>query len=238
MLLGRNQVINYQDITPKTIRELPVQIREIHSEIISMAGTGEISWAVARIHLLFDQLKQFGVLDLHYIVAVCTDIYTSMVERTAGLSHADRESEIYRFIQEIGTLTFIQDMEQLMVKEILRFDQLMRNMRHVDTPRAVRSAKEFIAHWYMDHLTLKDIADKVYLTPTYLAALFKKETGLTINEYLTQIRIERAKELLRDIGLSIQDVSEAVGYQDSRYFSRLFKNMTGGTPAWYRRHGT
>mgnify|MGYP001214515674 CR=1 FL=1 len=100
--------------------------------------------------------------------------------------------------------------------------------------RTVRLIRELIRKRYAEDLTLPDIAKEVYLSPNYMAAMFKKETGETVNDYMTRVRIERAKRLLLDPALSVTDVADAVGYRDSNYFSKLFKKMTGYSPKEYR----
>ncbi len=83
-------------------------------------------------------------------------------------------------------------------------------------------------------LSVKQLADSVYLTPTYLSALFKRKTGKTIGEYITSVRMEKAKELLRDPQFKLYHVSEQVGYEDPGYFAKIFKKQTGATPSEYR----
>jgi len=75
----------------------------------------------------------------------------------------------------------------------------------------------------------------VYLTPSYLSRLFKQETGVTITDYLINVRIEQAKNLLRSRpDLKTYEVGEQVGYPDSAYFTKLFKRIVGMTPNEYR----
>jgi two-component system response regulator YesN len=88
---------------------------------------------------------------------------------------------------------------------------------------------------YSDNtLTVSEIGKEVYLTDTYVSLLFKQETGKTVNEYLTNYRIERAKEMLKDPSQKLYDICFAVGYADPSYFSKLFKKITGFTPSSYR----
>lgn len=83
-------------------------------------------------------------------------------------------------------------------------------------------------------LCIKDLADAVYLTPSYLSGLFKRRTGTTINQYLTNMRIDQAKKLLRDNSLKLYHVADLVGYEDAAYFARIFKAQTGMTPSEYK----
>ncbi|GIP46885.1 hypothetical protein J53TS2_04760 [Paenibacillus sp. J53TS2] len=82
--------------------------------------------------------------------------------------------------------------------------------------------------------SLQSVAQKVYMTPTYLSMLFRTNTGKTFIEHLTDIRIDKAKELLRTTHLKNYEVAEKVGYQDPRYFSQIFKKKVGVSPSEYR----
>ena len=83
-------------------------------------------------------------------------------------------------------------------------------------------------------MSIKLLADEVYLTPTYLSSLFKKTTGSTIGQYLTEIRMNRAQELLTDPGWKLYQVAEMVGFEDANYFAKTFKKKTGMLPSEYR----
>ncbi|MDF2958908.1 MAG: AraC family transcriptional regulator [Paenibacillus sp.] len=84
------------------------------------------------------------------------------------------------------------------------------------------------------HATLYSVAQKVYMTPTYLSSLFKLNTGKTFIEQLTDIRISKAKDMLKSTHLKNYEVAEKVGYKDSRYFSQIFKKKVGVSPSEYR----
>ena len=74
----------------------------------------------------------------------------------------------------------------------------------------------------------------VYLSPAYLSRIFKQETGVTFNEYLNRVRLNKAKELLRRRELRMTDISLAVGYEDQSYFTKVFKRVAGMLPREYR----
>ena len=83
-------------------------------------------------------------------------------------------------------------------------------------------------------LSLSSLAAEVYLTPTYLSSLFKKNTGKTVGAYIVERRISRARTLLGDGGVKLYSVAREVGYTDQNYFARLFKRETGMTPSDYK----
>lgn len=84
-------------------------------------------------------------------------------------------------------------------------------------------------------LSLKRFANELFLNTSYLSSLFKKETGMTLTDYVNQNRINTAKRLLKSTTLSIQSVATAVGIPDIHYFTRLFRRETGFSPREYRK---
>ncbi|MFS0722420.1 response regulator [Paenibacillus sp. 1P07SE] len=87
---------------------------------------------------------------------------------------------------------------------------------------------------YTCELKLQDLADELSLHPVWLSQLFKKEVGTNFLDYVTELRIQRAKELLRQSSSKVYEIAEAVGYHDVHHFGRLFKKKTGLTPKEYR----
>ena len=98
----------------------------------------------------------------------------------------------------------------------------------------VSIVKGIVARRYMEPLSLNDVAAEVNLNPVYLSVLFKKETGTNFKDYLTGVRIDTAKSLLRKKE-SLAEVAEKVGYKDAKYFSKLFTRVVGVNPTQYRK---
>ncbi|GMK45940.1 DNA-binding response regulator [Paenibacillus glycanilyticus] len=115
------------------------------------------------------------------------------------------------------------------------FHQIMDRIsaRRPQYGEAVERACEYITLHYAEDLMLQDIADHVHLSRTYISELFKKETGMNYNEYLMQVRMEKAKELLKRQTLKVADAAALVGYSNTSYFIKLFKSYTGLSPAEY-----
>lgn len=100
----------------------------------------------------------------------------------------------------------------------------------------VEKAKRFIHEQIgQQDLSREEIASHVFLNPDYLTRIFKKETGMSISDYLQQRRIEYAKELLAHTNQSVSDIAAACGYSNLSYFSTLFKKAVGSNPVDYRK---
>ena len=100
----------------------------------------------------------------------------------------------------------------------------------------IRKAKEFIGEHYADpELTLRRVANEVAMSNNHFCTIFSQETGVTFTEYITNLRIDKAKELLRDKQMRTSDVAASIGYNDPHYFSYLFKKYTDLSPRDFRK---
>ena len=84
-----------------------------------------------------------------------------------------------------------------------------------------------------EEITLEQLAEMLYVTPTYLSKTFKAATGVGPINYLIQIRLNHAKELLKNDSLSVKEVAKTVGYEDAYHFSKLFKKYYGKSPSQF-----
>ena len=107
-------------------------------------------------------------------------------------------------------------------------------MRKRKDRRLVETVKEYVQKHYMEEISLNRVADAVYANASYICNLFKSQTGENFVEYLTRLRIEKAKALLKDVRIKTYEVGQLVGYSDATYFSKVFKKMVGITPSEYR----
>lgn len=128
--------------------------------------------------------------------------------------------------------SFDQMIKAIREKAALFFERLKAMEK--ENPIVYR-IKEYIAsHYDNDSLSVRDISEYVDRSVSYICNLFKNETGQTLNQYITEYRLIRAKQLLRDPKIRINKVSNLVGYSDGNYFAKLFKKMEGISPSRYR----
>lgn len=101
--------------------------------------------------------------------------------------------------------------------------------------KIVRDALNFIREHYNENITLTDVAEYISISKNYLCDIFKKELNVTFINYVMNLRIEKAKELLTSTDMKMYEISTMVGYNDYAYFSQIFKRHTGTTLSAYRR---
>jgi len=148
-------------------------------------------------------------------------------------------SEIIPVMDDIeGFLVKIQAIEQ--IKESLReiFTAALtfrNNQAQYERTKLIFQAKDFIdSHFTNPNLLLNDVAATVNLSPSHFSVVFGRETGESFKDYLTRVRIERAKELLRTTSMKCSEIAYQSGYNDPHYFSYVFRKNTGLPPQQFR----
>ena len=168
-------------------------------------------------------------------------IFMDMVLATAKFVN-ELGGEVDQVIPELGSietvLTNIKTLEQLyeQVRKILSNALAFRDSRtHKQYAGMIQQAKEYIDRHYMDpNLSLNQVAAQVNLSPSHFSVVFSQKTCQTFKGYLTEIRINKAKELLRMTTLRSAEISYQIGYNDPHYFSYVFRKNTGLSPSEFR----
>ena len=135
--------------------------------------------------------------------------------------------------QNISNFHTLGELEIFCIKKIEMFFECRREKR--DNKSKILQIKRFIENNYMNNdLSVKMISEHTFLSLAYMCSIFKQETGDTINRHITDYRIEKSKELLKNRSSNISSVAESVGFNDSQYFAKTFKKKTGFTPTEYK----
>lgn len=169
--------------------------------------------------------KQLSSLYVKYI-------FIDIIKKISDKLGNKIKNEVRECINTLSAVSSISDIYDCLVPIFERLDQFQNNINH--DKRIVSQIMQCIQQEYMNDLTLEYLSDKVYLSPAYTSTLFKKETGQTITNYINSVRMEKAKELLKNTNMKIVDICPAVGYSSQTYFCILFKSMFGMTPTDYR----
>jgi len=135
-------------------------------------------------------------------------------------------------IRNAETLAEIREWLIGWIRQSLRFARAAVNIKY--RPE-IRKVMDMIQGEYASQLKVSDMARRVGFAENYLSVLFRKETGSKIVDYLTAVRMEKARELLKDPTYKIYEIAEMVGYGDSNHFSKYFKKIEGVFPLEYRK---
>lgn len=110
----------------------------------------------------------------------------------------------------------------------------IHRLNDLDNACRMRNIVQYVETYYMEELNLEKLSSRFFLSREHISRKFKQETGMTLSKYMTKLRIDQAKSRLRESDESILSISLMLGYQDEKYFSKLFKKITGFTPFEYR----
>lgn len=142
--------------------------------------------------------------------------------------------EIDNIQAEITTFRSLHLLHVWMKKLCARTLDKLLVLQDISGYHVAEKVYQLVKHSYADELHLKDIAEKLYFTPDYLGRLFRAAYGIGFHDFLNQQRMNAAKRLLENTGMSVGQVAVAVGFQNADYFTRLFKKQEGVTPSSYR----
>lgn len=183
---------------------------------------------------------------VHFYGPNMCSIYEKYVERGGRpYFHPNNLSE-YEFIlnqlYDIASSTdYIRDMRifekltNLLTKLMEESWQPGSSCYNVSNKRNLQAVKDYLDQNYQDKIILDKLSEKFFINKFYLTRIFKEQFGTSINNYLTQIRITHAKQLLRFTELTIKEIGVKCGLSDENYLTRVFKKMEGLTPGEFRR---
>lgn len=145
------------------------------------------------------------------------------------------EYQYKRVFQKIQNAISIQDMKNAVQNSLTVLMEELLEKRMNQKRKPIRVALQYIEKNFQENLSLEVVAEKVNLNPVYFSNIFKKETGENFVDYLHKYRIEIAKERLRGEDTPIVNIAMEIGYNDAKYFSKLFKKYVGVKPTDYRK---
>lgn len=175
-----------------------------------------------------------SVLMRQYIIMDAYIVMMSFCEKFEGIEGEmqAQSEELKNSMKTIQTLEEIKNYIRMLLKKIIGVRDTISGRRYSDI---IEIAKDQIRKTYMsDEISLNTIAAEVGMSPSYFSSIFSKEMGKTFVEYLTEIRMDRAKELLMCSSMKTSEIGYEVGYKDPHYFSYIFKKTQNCTPKEFR----
>ncbi len=138
------------------------------------------------------------------------------------------------YLDTIMSLDDYEDIRNWFLEKMMQVCCSIRDKNEEHSESVVEKAKAYIQENFNREISLDDVSKEVNISPYYFSKIFKEESGENFTEYLTNIRIRKARELLENADMSIKEIGVMSGYSDPNYFSRIFKKHQGVTPREYR----
>lgn len=183
--------------------------------------------------LLMDYFGKLGILYKQYPADTKNLMAELMILlfTEASRSHIIEEGASYTtYLKEIQDMDNFYELQNICIRRIKDLTQRMKSEKEIKVSQVIADAKRYIDENYNKEIGLKETSEAVAISPQYFSKIFKEELGVNYIDYLTQVRMEHAKAMLRERKLSIKEICFEIGYNDPNYFSRLFKKHVGVSP--------
>lgn len=229
---GEN-VLHIKDATTRPVHEKDYSFSKIKNDqdmMIKVLEDGNVKEVEERLQNIFTKLFRDYSDDLELIRTCMMELMVLVF--TSGYRNGIYEENHVStdYIHEIRQFTNAFDLKNYCVTKTLEIATHIQSLKKTKVSVIIRDAMEYINANYEKDLRLKDIAEVVSISPQYFSKIFKDELGYNFIDYLTHVRMQVAKEMLKEGKSSIKEISFLIGYNDPNYFSRLFKKVEGISP--------
>ena len=236
-----DRVEHYDPKPPIALSAIPYTSLEaryaVENAMLDAIRRGNIAEATYQQNLFMgfslDQRVSDRLRDVKDMIIAVNTLYRKTIQQAAvhplyidGLSG--------QFVAEIEAAENPEQVTALIPKMIRQYCLLVQQPSLASYSGVVRDCLNYIDFHYMEPLSLDTLAGRFSVNKNYLSTRFHKEKGMTVTDYINQIRVNRASGLLLHTSMSIQQVAEQCGFTDGNYFARIFKKLQGATPNEYR----
>jgi two-component system response regulator YesN len=234
--LGKNRLIPYAGIAGMQSRIPEIPIETTAEKFISLICSSNLQEAKSLLSATFDRLADARVYSSDFLFMLCNKLLLLINQSFLALGHNPEKvlppmEVMLNSLKNLDTIeecrAYFDDLANLLYEAFHKPDK--DSVRKI-----VEQAVLYIKSNFNSDIRLETVAGQIGISATYLSRLFKNELNINFKDYLTDIRMEKAKELLLDPGLKVYEISDRVGYSDQRYFSEAFKSKVGLTPLEYR----
>ena len=230
IIYGKANIYFYEDIRILGEQEFPVSQLHLLEQYIEYNEIFKVKNLVQEI-FSEELVKKYGSAYLRIMWIRILNLLLHHYERRGR-----NAAEIEKMLQNYNLLDRIQSLQEIRQKIIEMVMECVstESVADANARSKIQMAIGYIQEHFAENLTVNVLAEHYGMSPNYFSSMFKKEMSRSAVNYITELRINQARELLYHSELSVVDISKKVGYEDSQYFFRVFKKYLGMTPLQYR----
>lgn len=235
IILGNNRIIFIDDIEPKRENEIIFdKLKERQLEGCIKTGTKEEIHSTVEEIFKVIEASRASIEDYQiYLIQIVTTIIK--ISKDSDVDIQDIFGDNFNFFIELYKFSTLTEVKKWIEKISIKISEHIIKGREDSSKLLVDKAKDYIEERYQDEeININTICSYLHISQAYFSYIFKKDTKTTFVSYLTQIRMEKAKELLRNTNLKTFVIAEKVGFSEPNYFSYCFKKNLGQSPSEYR----
>jgi len=235
IVLGNNKTICIGDVEPKHSEESVFDDLKAHTLICALK-VGTPSEIKMVLEVIFEEFINFKASYKDYQIYLLEILTTILkVAKDMAIDTDNVFGPNYNLFTEMYRFKEIQDVKDWFICVCIKITGYISKNRQNSCQSLVKEAKDYIRNNYHNsEITIDMVCKHLHISPTYFSTIFKRETKITFINYLTHIRMEAAKELLRTTNLKTAEIAERVGYSEQNYFSFCFKKSLNISPSEFR----
>ena len=153
-------------------------------------------------------------------------------EQIVQLPEDSSYDNAFSFMSQENNTSLLKDFVQKLLTE---YSQIISSSKTQEENPLITKVCNYLDQHLQEDISLEQMANIINVSPFYLSKLFKEEKGITFINFISDKRLEKARDLLEHSDLSIKEITSEIGYNDQNYFSRIFKNKYGLSPKEYRK---
>ncbi|PYI54364.1 helix-turn-helix domain-containing protein [Paenibacillus flagellatus] len=227
---GETELVLAYDPPPVRIGFLPAQEREFAGRL--QAGNAEaVLELVGRVLVQMEKKRSPAAHYVEFAKEATAKTMAALIAMNLDISGIFDGRTPYDDIQSCATVDDFVRFFETFLGEACRLVARKKEESHP----VKRAVLDYLHRHYHEDISLETAADRLNMSAGYMSKLFKEQTGMNFSDYLNDLRMEKAKELLRDTDLKIQHIAEKVGYYNVNSFIRMFKKTIGVPPGEFRR---
>ena len=207
---------------------------KLEKKLFAEIEDGEMNNAVASARSFFEWMEEShsNIMDIRLKILEFALWAEHIAYEKGGMTYQLNSRADY--LPQIMEMSDLTQLRKWFVDKVMQACQNILSKRTEKSNSIIGLAKDYIRNNYNKDISLDDVSRAVNISPYYFSKIFKENTGENFIEYLTNIRIDKAKELLGTTEYSMKEICSMVGYSDPNYFSRSFKKNVGVTPTEYK----
>ena len=233
--LGNNCIVEYSDLKIEDKQVISANYTgTMITSIMEYVRAGNCEGAIEKLGALVIEIKELRHKNHFYIRNIAFELIVLLQRFLSDINEDPQKVIQGLYYEEITYCKTINDVKNHLSSIIMKVTSLIEAKNKKMSETVINKIIDYLQHNYFKDITLDELGKIVFMNPKYVCRLIKKETGSNFSDILLGIRIDNAKKLMRETELKTFEIAEKVGIKDSRYFSKVFKKMTGVTPTEYK----
>lgn len=236
MIRGTNSVNPFENTLENAhfILTIPDELFNTYRMSLLQSKFASISGAIHKIFTYMTEISAMSLLGIQInslnLVMTCIRHLTDNETASPSVSFENMDC-----LSQISSIQSAKELEKYVENLVYNLINSCRETQISKPGELVSQVENYINSHYLEDLSLMIIAQMFYVSPIYLSQIFKKQTGTLFIDYVTQVKINAAKNLLMTTELKVYEIAERLHYKDHKYFSKLFEKKTGKKPSEFRK---